>query len=114
MTKANIDIEETLQPASRLLKCPEPLSLGDVAFYLEQKERVENITGIITASKLLESRNTDIGIIAGKFAGTTATDTVVFRSEVHTSELQSLMRTPYAGSCVKKNKNITELHTTIV
>src|SRR3546814_5087002 len=31
------------------------------------------------------------------------------RSEEHTSELQSLMRTPYAASCLKK-KNITPYH----
>src|SRR3546814_6686142 len=28
------------------------------------------------------------------------------RTEEHTSELQSLMRTPYAVSCLKKKKNI--------
>ena len=76
--KANIDIEGALRTASRLLKCPEPMSLGDVAFFLEQKERIESITGIITASKLLESRSADIGIIAGKFLGTTATDLTLF------------------------------------
>src|SRR3546814_5497060 len=31
------------------------------------------------------------------------------RSEEHTSELQSLMRTPYAGFCLKKKKKHTNL-----
>src|SRR3546814_5909767 len=33
-----------------------------------------------------------------------------FRSEEHTSELQSLMRTPYAVSCLKKKKNNIHQH----
>src|SRR3546814_4315849 len=33
-------------------------------------------------------------------------ETVTVRSEEHTSELQSLMRNPYARFCLKKNKNI--------
>src|SRR3546814_6254576 len=36
-----------------------------------------------------------------------------WRSEEHTSELQSLMRISYAGFCLKK-KNTTATHTTIV
>src|SRR3546814_4753171 len=34
------------------------------------------------------------------------------RSEEHTSELQSLMRNSYAVFCLKKKKNLTQLHTT--
>src|SRR3546814_6908084 len=33
------------------------------------------------------------------------------RSEEHTSELQSLMRIPYAVFCLKKKKNTTNNHT---
>src|SRR3546814_9027406 len=32
----------------------------------------------------------------------------IYRSEEHTSELQSLMRTSYAVFCLKKNKNETK------
>src|SRR3546814_8487852 len=32
------------------------------------------------------------------------------RSEAHTSELQSLMRTSYAVSCLKKNRDAKRLH----
>src|SRR3546814_5059569 len=35
------------------------------------------------------------------------------RSEEHTSELQSLMRTPYAGFCVKKNTTESKLQLAI-
>src|SRR3546814_6371121 len=34
-----------------------------------------------------------------------------FRSEEHTSELQSLMRISYAVFCLKKKKNIITIHT---
>ncbi|WP_025039505.1 hypothetical protein [Nitrosospira briensis] len=88
--RANIDIEEALQDASRLLKCPEPIALAEVAFYLGQKERIESITGIITASKLLESRNKDTGIIAGKFVGTLAADITAFGGIPITTTLVSL------------------------
>src|SRR3546814_10106184 len=36
----------------------------------------------------------------------------VRRSEEHTSELQSLMRTPYAVFCLKKTKNSYTIHNT--
>src|SRR3546814_4774660 len=51
-----------------------------------------------TSLRLLESAAQDDGTIA-PFAGDTA-----IRSEEHTSELQSLMRIPYAVFCLKKKK----------
>src|SRR3546814_10387031 len=36
---------------------------------------------------------------------------IVFRSEEHTSELQSLMRISYAGFCLKKKKIATRILT---
>lgn len=85
-----IEIETALKDASRLLKSPEPIVLSEVAFYLEQKERIESITGIITASKELESRNKDIGIIAGKYAGTLIADGFLFSGVPVTTTLVSL------------------------
>src|SRR3546814_2310786 len=38
-------------------------------------------------------------------SGNVATEDVVYRSEEHTSELQSLMRISYAVFCLKKKKN---------
>lgn len=77
-TKVNIDIENALKDASTLLRSPELIVLSEVAFYLKQKERIESITGIITASKDLELRNKDIGIITGKYAGTLIADGTFF------------------------------------
>src|SRR3546814_1873973 len=39
-----------------------------------------------------------------------ATDVATERSEEHTSELQSLMRTSYAGFCLNKKKNDSKKH----
>lgn len=77
-TESNIDIRNALKDASTLLRSPELIVLSEVAFYLKQKERIESITGIITASKDLESRNKDIGIITGKYAGTLVADGAFF------------------------------------
>ncbi|EGR2715102.1 TPA: hypothetical protein NJ921_004572 [Vibrio parahaemolyticus] len=85
-----IEIEAALKDASRLLKSPEPIVLSEVAFYLDQKERIDSITGIITASKDLESRNKDIGIIAGKYAGTLIADGAIFGGLPVTTSLVSL------------------------
>jgi len=60
------------------LRSPEAISLSEVAFYLKQKERIDSITGIITASKNIESRGKDIGIITSKYAGTIVADTMLF------------------------------------
>jgi hypothetical protein len=86
----SIDIEEALKDATRLLKSPEPIVISEVAFYLSQKERIESITGIITASKDLESRNKDIGIITGKYAGTLVADAAAFGGIPVTTTLVSL------------------------
>jgi hypothetical protein len=88
--EVNIDIEEALKNATRLLKSPEPIVLSEVAFYLGQKERIDSITGIITASKSLETRNKDIGIITGKYAGTLLTDGIAFGGVPVTNTLVSL------------------------
>ena len=74
----DIEIGGSLIEAKNLLKSPESISLAEVAFYLDQKERIESITGIITASKHIESRGKDIGIIVSKYAGTIAVDTTLF------------------------------------
>ena len=73
-----IEIGGSLIEAKNLLKSPESVSLAEVAFYLDQKERFDSITGIITASKNIESRGKDIGIIASKYAGTISADTILF------------------------------------
>src|SRR3546814_9789004 len=41
----------------------------------------------------------------GLFSSFVMAVAISFRSEEHTSELQSLIRIPYAGFCLKKKKN---------
>jgi hypothetical protein len=84
------DIERSMKDATRLLKSPEMIVVSEVAFYLRQKERIESIAGIITASKELETRNKDIGIIASKYAGTLLTDTTAFGGIPVTTTLVSV------------------------
>lgn len=83
-------LEESLKDAKTLLKSPEPLLLSEVAFYLNQKERINTISGIITASKEIETRNKDVGIIASKYAGTLVADTAFFGGLPITSTLVSI------------------------
>src|SRR3546814_3660408 len=44
----------------------------------------------------------DLGAIGGREVGIEVFEVRIDRSEEHTSELQSLMRSSYAGVCVKK------------
>jgi hypothetical protein len=76
--RGDVEIGNSIIEAKNLLKSPESLTLAEVAFYLDQKERIDSIAGIITASKDLESRGKDIGIIASKYVGTIAADTLLF------------------------------------
>ncbi|GAB1082006.1 MAG: hypothetical protein SStaBPW_39100 [Shewanella algae] len=86
----SIEIDGSIFEAKNLLKSPESISLAEVAFYLDQKERIDSITGIITASKNIESRGKDIGIIASKYAGTVAADTMLFGGLPVTTSVVSL------------------------
>src|SRR3546814_8512366 len=47
------------------------------------------------------ARYQSVAAIARDFIGSVSTEHRSFRSEEHTSELQSLMRTSYAGFCLK-------------
>ncbi|MFD2204180.1 hypothetical protein [Kiloniella antarctica] len=76
--ETNYDIEESLKLANKLLTSPEPVDISQVAFYLSQRERIESIAGIITASKELETRNKDLGIITSKTVGTYVFDVAFF------------------------------------
>src|SRR3546814_2033340 len=61
--------------------------------------------GILTANCLAQSLLA-VGVVASLYAGYLAPE---FRSEEHTSELQSLMRISYAVFCLKKKND--EEHT---
>jgi len=88
--ESEIIIENSLKDAEHLLKSPEPIVLSEVAFYLNQKQRIESITGIITASRELETRNKECGVIASKYVGTVAADTAIFGGLPVTTSLVSL------------------------
>lgn len=88
--KNSFTIEESFGQANRLLSSPEPVDISEVAFYLDQKDRIGHIIGLITASKELEARNTDIGIITSKAVGTYAFDTLFFGGLPVTSGLVSI------------------------
>jgi hypothetical protein len=75
---ASLSIDEEIERAKRLLTSPEPIDISEVAFYLEQRERINHITGIISASDELDARPKEIGIITSKALGTYAFDTFVF------------------------------------
>src|SRR3546814_10592072 len=68
---------------------------------------IDDATGSLFAELLVEFRGAcRIGVTHNKQQG-------VIRSEEHTSELQSLMRISYAGSCLKKKKSKKQYQTTL-
>jgi hypothetical protein len=71
-------IQDAIALSKSILSAPEPVSISQVAFYLDQKDRIEHISGIIAASRDLESRNKDIGVMTSKAVGTYAVDAALF------------------------------------
>src|SRR3546814_8031825 len=53
----------------------------------------------------------DVDLAAAVIGQRDVADHIVFRSEEHTSELQSLMRNSYAVFCLKKKKEHTNINT---
>lgn len=74
----SLKIDRDMSLAVGLLSNNGSIQIADVAFYLEQKERIQSLSAIITASEELNSRSADCGIIASKFVGTTFLDTALF------------------------------------
>lgn len=83
-------IQDAIELSKTILSCPEPVDISQVAFYLDQKERIDHITGIITASRDLETRSKDIGIMTSKAVGTYAVDAAVFGGLPVTTGLASI------------------------
>src|SRR3546814_1360544 len=82
-------------------------------------ERIRTVAKLVAREV---AQGNEVAVVVSAMAG--ETDRLVnFRSEEHTSELQSLMRISYAVFCLKKkqirqrntaiNNDITSLHTTI-
>jgi hypothetical protein len=71
-------IQDALRLSKTILSCPGPVDISQVAFYPDQKGRIDHITGIITASHDLETRSKDIGNMTSTAVGTYAVDLTVF------------------------------------
>src|SRR3546814_4044284 len=109
---------EGFQPAG------EPgLEFGDVALglgaqFVDLGAQIVEFVGDQQAGHDQQARVPDLADAVGEFLDATPDLlrqrqevlllSVVARSEEHTSELQSLMRTSYAVFCLKKNKNPTD------
>lgn len=77
-SKTNFKIEPHMSVAVRLLRSNGSVKIGDVAFYLEQKDRIQSLSALIAASEAINRRSTDCGVIVSKFVGTTVIDAAVF------------------------------------
>src|SRR3546814_9542402 len=64
-------------------------------------DRADHAAGIVGAD--VDRHGRAHALRPGRIADQHAADRIVGRSEEHTSELQSLMRTSYAVFCLKKN-----------
>lgn len=71
-------IADAILDATKLVESPKQLTIGDVAFFLQQKERIDLIQGILNASKELETTGKDVAIMTGKFVGSLAVDVSLF------------------------------------
>jgi hypothetical protein len=71
-------ISDAIALSKSILSAPEPVSISQVAYYLDQRDRIDHIAGIVAASRDLESRNKDIGVMTSKAVGTYAVDAALF------------------------------------
>src|SRR3546814_4593587 len=76
----------------------------EISGRLNANFQVANLPGTIYSLAGRVDVGTDIGGDGAAAGGQAATLTIDPRSEEHTSELQSLMRSSYAVFCLKKNK----------
>src|SRR3546814_5827649 len=76
-----------------------PVALQDVRRKIEPGSR-EGRIGLVPEARLVE-RGLERGMPRGTFLLIAQMRLVLDRSEEHTSELQSLMRTSYSGFCLK-------------
>lgn len=74
----SLALETSTRLAETLIRAPEGVSLEDVSFFLDNRDRIECLHGIIRASEVVQGRPKDCGIIASKFLVTTGIDLVLF------------------------------------
>src|SRR3546814_3118157 len=110
----------TLFPYTTLLQSWEDDANGgdfDI-FYRVSTDNGENFEPVVDLSdNLADSRSPEIAVSKHNVHvvwndDTTGGDSDIFRSEEHTSELQSLMRISYAVSCLKKKNDEHPQHKT--
>ena len=53
-------IPDAIALSKSIFSSPEPINIAEVAFYLDQKDRIDHIAGIIEASRDLETRKVDM------------------------------------------------------
>src|SRR3546814_9003245 len=87
------------------LRC-QPQVMGAVLDLLRQAATTLAIEANGVSDNPLIFADTDEALSGGNFHA----EPVAFRSEEHTSELQSLMRISYAVFCLKKKTNTTSPH----
>src|SRR3546814_2218039 len=92
---------DTLFPYTTLCRSQHEWELDFPRLMLRAEQTLHRKQGRRTVSVAL----TDQALGRTDLAGKAATALAPLRSEEHTSELQSLMRTRYAVFCLKKQKN---------
>src|SRR3546814_6511331 len=99
------DLEEELEPIEQFAGRGLLLEPGDVADLVEGVERLAD-------EQLLDAGEMDVDDRLHRLAARKSDvmeEAAAQRSEEHTSELQSLMRTSYAVFCLKKKKQYHNL-----
>src|SRR3546814_9340899 len=89
-----------------------PIADGDVKYTLVQPAPYASGIGLIDADRDVGGRTTQPGHHLGHQGRGDIVGGDQFRSEEHTSELQSLMRISYDVFCLKKNIKLYQKHTT--
>src|SRR3546814_2439521 len=97
-------VQQRADARASLCNCVNCALCADALRYRGIEVGMKKIEAIIKPFKLDEVKEAlhEVGV-----SGITVTEAKGFRSEEHTSELQSLMRKSYAVLCLKKKKNKT-------
>src|SRR3546814_4179086 len=82
-----------------------PLTLASLTHWLEVAENADWSSTIEVMADFSKAKTVTAERVRFEVAGGDHRMIVAFRSEEHTSELQSLMRISYAVFCLKKKKN---------
>src|SRR3546814_10458926 len=101
---------DTLFPYTTLFRSPE----GAAALRLWTDHRAKTCASILTSLPLVDGCVRGHRLIACEPKDLRSSLGIFWRSEEHTSELQSLMRISYAVFCLKKKTYMKQKHTYII